>query len=133
MNSNMQLLSFLVSLFYGIIFYYLTIINFKLIEKLKKYLKHIITVIFVLDMIIIYIIIFYNLNKGYFHIYFLLMVIFGYFVGFITNKRIFSKINVNKLLRRWKKIFFMLVFEMNRVEIWLKLRKLAEKKKNVFF
>ena len=100
MNSNMQLLSFLVSLFYGIIFYYLTIINFKLIEKLKKYLKHIITVIFVLDMIIIYIIIFYNLNKGYFHIYFLLMVIFGYFVGFITNKRIFSKINVNKLLRR---------------------------------
>lgn len=100
MTSNMQLLSFLVSLIFGIFFYYITLINFKLIKDLKKYLKHIITFIYVLDMIIIYIIIFYNLNKGYFHIYFLLMVIFGYFVGFITNKRLLSKINVNKILRR---------------------------------
>lgn len=109
MTSNMQLLSFLVSLIFGILFYFITIINFKLIENLKKYLKHIITFIYVLDMTIIYIIIFYHLNKGYFHIYFLLMVIFGYFVGFLLNKKIISKIDVNKILRRWKNIFDVLV------------------------
>lgn len=100
MTSNMQLLTFLISFIYGVLFYYLTIINFKLIEDLKKYMKHIITFIYVLDMIIIYIIMLYNLNKGYFHIYFIVMVIIGYFVGFITNKRIISKINVNKIFRR---------------------------------
>lgn len=132
MSSYLQLLSFFVSLVFGILFYYVTIINFKIIESLKKYLKHIITFIYVLDVIVIYIIIFYKLNKGYFHIYFLLMVILGYFVGFLTNKKILSKINVNKIFRRWKNHFSMLVFEVNRVEIWLKLRKLAKKKKNVF-
>lgn len=100
MNSNMQLISFLISFIYGIIFYYLTIFNFRLIRDLKIYLQHIITFIYVLDMIIIYIILLYHLNKGYFHIYFIGTVFMGYFVGFITNKRIFSKIYVNKILRR---------------------------------
>lgn len=100
MTSNMQLISFLVSFIYGIGFYYLTIINFRLIKDLKIYIQHIITFIYVLDMIIIYIILLYHLNKGYFHIYFIGMVMMGYFVGFITNKRILSKINVNKIIRR---------------------------------
>lgn len=100
MNSNMQLLSFLVSFLFGNIFCFLTIINFKLIETLKKYLQHIITFIYVLDMVIIYIIMLYKLNKGYFHIYFILMVMIGYIVGYILYKKFLSKILVNKILRR---------------------------------
>ena len=95
----MQLLSFAISFVYGIIFYYLTILNFKLISNSKKIIQHILTFIYVIDMVILYIIIFYHLNKGYFHIYFIAMVIIGYFVGFITNKKIISKIIVNKKLR----------------------------------
>ena len=100
MNSNLQLLTFLVSFIYGIIFYYLTIINFKLIKDLKLCIQQIITFIYVIDMVIIYIIILYHLNKGYFHIYFIAMVIIGYFVGYITNKCLLSKINVNRFVRR---------------------------------
>lgn len=100
MNSNMQLLSFLVSFIFGIIFYFITIINFKLINDLKLYLKHILTFIYVLDMVIIYVIIFYHLNKGYFHIYFLLSVFLGYFVAFLTNKKFLSKICVKQIFKR---------------------------------
>lgn len=100
MNSNMQLLSFLVSFLFGIVFCLLTITNFKLIEKLKKYLQHIITFMYVIDMIILYIIMLYKLNNGYFHIYFIMMVMVGYLVGYILYKKILSKIFVNKILRR---------------------------------
>ena len=96
----MQLLSFAISFVYGIIFYYLTILNFKLISNSKKIIQHILTFIYVIDMVILYIIIFYHLNKGYFHIYFILMVMIGYIVGYILYKKFLSKIFVNKILRR---------------------------------
>lgn len=99
MTSNIQLLSFLVSFLFGICFYFLTIINFKLIIDLKRYLKHIITFIFVLDMIIIYSIIIYHINKGYFHIYFVLMVIFGFVIGYYFYKLLLKKLSNIKHLK----------------------------------
>jgi len=101
MNSNMQLISFLVSFIFGILFYFVTILNFKLIENLKRYVQHILTFIYVIDVTIIYIIIFYHLNKGYFHIYFILMVFVGFFIGYFLYKRIISKINVKRLFKHW--------------------------------
>lgn len=112
MPSNMQLLSFLVSFIFGICFYFFTIINFKLIEKLKRYIQHIITFIYVIDIIIIYIIIIYRLNKGYFHIYFILIVFVGFFVGFILNKKIISKIDVKRFFKNWKTNGYVLVSKM---------------------
>ena len=103
MNSKMQLLSFLVSFLYGIIFSFLTIFNFKIIENYKVYLKHILTFIYVLDMTFIYIIILYNLNKGYFHIYFILTVILGFLIGLYLKKKIFCKINVKHLFKHCQK------------------------------
>ena len=87
MNSNIQIISFIVSFIYGVIFYFVTNINVYLIKDLKLYLKHILTFIYTLDMAIIYIIILYHLNKGYFHIYFIM--------GYIIDKKL-SKLSVKK-------------------------------------
>lgn len=87
MSSNLQLLSFFVSLIYGILFYFLTILNFKLIKDLKLIVKHLLTLIYVLDITIIYIIIFYHLNQGVFHIYFIFTVFAGFFLGFLIHKK----------------------------------------------
>lgn len=103
MTSNIQLISLFISFLFGIIFYYLTIINFKIIDNLKKYLIHLITAIYVLDITIIYVIIIYKINKGYFHIYFIVMVLIGYFVGYITNYKILCKINVKSIINKLKK------------------------------
>lgn len=96
MNSNLQLISFLVSFLFGLIFYFLTYINFKLIKDLKKIFQHLLTFIYVIDMTIIYIIIFYHLNKGYFHIYFIFTVFIGFIIGFLINKK-FGSVFKNKL------------------------------------
>ena len=96
MSSNLQLISFLVSFIFGIFFYYITILNFYLIDNFKLIIKHLLTFIYVIDMAIIYIIIFYHINKGYFHIYFILMVLVGYIMGFLLNKKVISKIIVKK-------------------------------------
>ena len=99
MSSALQLISFLVSFLYGIFFYFLTSLNFYLIKDLKLYLKHILTFVYVIDITIIYIIIFYHLNKGYFHIYFILMVFVGFLIGYIIQKHIISKINVKSIFK----------------------------------
>ena len=99
MHANLQLISFLVSFIFGICFYFLTILNFYLIDNLKLFLKHILTLIYTIDITIIYIIIFYHLNKGYFHIYFILTVFIGFFIGLLIHKKLLSKINVKRLFR----------------------------------
>ena len=99
MTSSLQLYSFLISFIFGIIFYFLTDINFKLINDLKKYLKHIITFIYVIDMTIIYIIIIYNINKGYFHIYFIFLVFVGFIIGYILKREVLSKIDVKRFFK----------------------------------
>ena len=99
MTSNLQIISFLVSFIYGIFFYFLTVINFKLIESLKVYLKHILTFIYTIDMTIIYIIIIYHLNKGYFHIYFIMMVFIGFSSGLLLHKKLLSKIDVKRFFK----------------------------------
>ena len=99
MNSNLQLISFLVSFIYGLIFYFLTILNFYLIKNLKVIIQHILTFVYCLDMTIIYIIIFYHLNRGYFHIYFILMVFVGFICAGIFHKMFGSKINVKRFFK----------------------------------
>ena len=99
MNSNLQLISFLVSFIFGIIFYLLTTLNFKLIKDFKIWVQNILTFIYVIDIVIIYIIILYHLNRGYFHIYFILMVFVGYITGLFLYKKYISKINVKRFLK----------------------------------
>lgn len=103
MTSNTQLISLSISFLYGIIFYYFTIINFKIIDSMNIHIKHFITSIYVLDIAVIYAIIIYKINNGYFHLYFLVLVILGYFVGYLTNKIYFSKINVKLNIFKLKK------------------------------
>lgn len=97
MNSVNQIISFIVSFLYGFIFFLLTKVNFYLIEQLKNIIKNIITVVFVLDMIFLYILILYKINGGYFHIYFIVTVVFGYIISFVFYKKFFSKINVKHI------------------------------------
>jgi len=94
MNSNVQIISIISSFIFGTFFSLLTYINFKLIKNYKKIIQNILSCIFVLDMIIIYIILMYKINNGYFHIYFIVTVFIGFFVGLLLLKKYISKINV---------------------------------------
>lgn len=101
MTSIIQLYSLALSFVYGIFFCILSKLNFKIIDSMSRFLRYILTFLFVMDMVIIYIILIYKLNKGYFHMYFVLLVFCGYLIANILLKNI-RKFDVNHILGRLK-------------------------------
>ena len=90
MSANLQLICFLVSFLYGILFGLLTKLHFSLINKYHQIFQ-----IFIIDIILGYILIMYNLNAGIFHIYFFIFILGGYLLSFLILKYL-KKIRLNK-------------------------------------
>ena len=87
MDSYTQLTLILLSYIYGILFYLLAKYNLFITKNLSTLLKYIITFIFIIDIVIIYIYLVFQINKGIFHFYFLLSL----FLGYLTNLKIWPK------------------------------------------
>lgn len=78
MNSYVQVISLVVSFIYGILFYTFTKFNYFIIENRGVLFKFIVTLVFIIDVVVLYIYLMYKLNNGYFHIYFIIMLVVGY-------------------------------------------------------
>lgn len=102
MNSLLQVVSFLVSFLYGVSFYLLSRFNKYITENRKIIFRFIITLIFIVDIAILYIYILYKINHGYFHIYFLATVVIGFVVTHVFYRKIKSmcKMYVKKLRKK---------------------------------
>lgn len=87
MTVKIQLILLVISFCYGIIFYFLTKFNIFLIKNLSIFVKFLITFIFIIDMVLVYIFLVYKINSGIFHFYFLLAMIVGFIlIGFNDTK-----------------------------------------------
>lgn len=79
MNSYVQVLSFLVSFVYGLGFYLFSRFNkFMLVNK-KFYVQLLITLVFVVDAVILYVYLMYKINFGVIHPYFVMVVVLGFY------------------------------------------------------
>lgn len=100
MDYKLQLLSLFISFIYGIFFSLLTNFNYKCLYKTSTPLKITFNIIFVLDIVLLYTFIIYKVNKGVFHIYFILMILLGYVISFnkikMLIKRLKEKSNIVK-------------------------------------
>ena len=101
MDSLTQVYLIGISYIYGVFFYLLAKYNMLITKNLSPFLKYIITFIFVIDIVIIYIYIVFKINKGIFHIYFLLSM----FLGYITILKILPNVVKFCQLRKKKKKF----------------------------
>ena len=102
MNSGIQVLIFLISFIYGIVFCFLSKINILITKKLSIFLKVLINLIFVLDIVLLYIYIIYSINNGIFHISFLIVLIMGYvLIEYNYNNIVYL---CQKLTKKIKKI-----------------------------
>ena len=88
MELSIQLQVLTVSFVYGILFSYLLKLQYKFLFESTKFYKILITFLFVFDNCLLYFLILRAINNGIFHIYFLLVLILGFFVGnnFIRKK-----------------------------------------------
>ena len=95
---SLQLLALLINFLYGFILFFLSYINYLFIKKEPVLVKILITVVFMLDYTFVYLVIFYRLTSGIFHIFYLFLFILGYYTAY--------KFKVNGIL---KKIFNLIV------------------------
>lgn len=81
MDSLTQIISFIVSFVYGIGFYMLAKFNKSILYAKKDIWKFIVTFIFIIDIVILYLAILFKINKGTIHPYFIITLIFGFVLG----------------------------------------------------
>jgi hypothetical protein len=91
MDYKIQLLSFLFSFIFGIFFYITSFLNYKMINKYNVILRYLITIAFIIDISLLYILMMYKINYGVIHIYFVMVLFIGYYIGFRYCKK-FRKI-----------------------------------------
>ena len=88
MNIKLQLITFIFSSVYGFIYFYLVKLNRRLTKENKTIIKYIDTSLFTLDSVLIYVVINYKINEGYFHIYFIIILIIGFSIAYYTEKSV---------------------------------------------
>ncbi len=98
MSSYIQVVSFFVSFVYGIIFYYVSFFNKGLICNKSIVKQFVVNLIFILDVVLIYIYVMYKINQGNIHVYYITLVVVGYWVGYKSLNK--CKNIVNKIKSR---------------------------------
>lgn len=85
MSLNIQIISLLYSFIFGIIFYFLVLLNKKYLYNNK--LSFIVCLLFVIDNVLLYFIILRYINNGIFHIYFFITIILGFLLSYFIDKK----------------------------------------------
>ena len=101
MNSYVQVLSFVVSFINGLVFYLLSYANKVMISNKNNVVKLLITLVFVIDVVILYIYIMYKINYGMIHPYFVAVVFLGYVVMMFLYDKCVSLLK--KLIKKIKR------------------------------
>lgn len=99
MDYKIQILSLIYSFGYGVFFYFLSILNDKILIK-NRVLSVVLLLLFVFINALLYITILYKINFGIFHIYFLIMLALGYYFVFFLKKLLIKNIKWDKLKRK---------------------------------
>lgn len=105
MDLKIQIISLLFSFVFGVFFSICTNLNYRFLFSKNKVFKIIITIIFVLDLSLLYFLMIRKINQGVIHGYFLLAIALGFFLGFINLSKYlnFMKQKIKKCLKNVKK------------------------------
>lgn len=87
MNSYIQFICLVGSFLYGMLLNVLNLFNIKLIKDKPLLIKIIISILYVLNVTLLYILFLYKLNYGVLHIYFILLIIMGYIFGTVKKRK----------------------------------------------
>lgn len=91
MNLKIQIFSLIFSFFYGILFSFLINVHYQFLFFKKKWVQIVVTILFLLDMALLYFLILRIINNGIIHIYFYLMIFLGFYLTFPVLKKIRKK------------------------------------------
>ena len=90
---KIQIYTIIFSILYGIFFYILVSLNYKLIHSEKRLIKYFSTILLIIFSVLIYFIGIMKISYGVFHIYSVLCILFSYTLTYY----IFSSIDNKKI------------------------------------
>ncbi len=103
MNAKTQIIVLLFSFLYGFIFYYLYKLNNKIITNHNHLFQSFTTIMFMYNIVLIYLISLYKLNHGMFHIYFSIMLFLGFISALKIKNLLLSNVKFTNFLAKLKK------------------------------
>ena len=102
MTAKVQIIVLLFSYLYGIMFYILSHLNNLFIHKKNKIYRSITSIVFIYNIVLIYIIAIFKINNGSFHIYFLIMIILGFISGIKTKNKMLKNVKLRSFIEKIK-------------------------------
>lgn len=87
MELKVQLLSLFVSFLFGIFLFLMFKLNYKYLFLSSNKKKIFFNFIFCFDLSLLYFLILYYLNNGSLHLYFLLLIVFGFLLSYNFTKK----------------------------------------------
>lgn len=103
MTAEVQLFTLSVSYLFGYLFYYLYKLNYIIIKNKKRFYQSLITILFMYNIVLIYIILIYKINNGIFHIYFFIMIILGFITNIKVTKKMLKNVKCRCFIEKIKK------------------------------
>lgn len=103
MTATTQIICLLFSFFYGLFFFFTWGINSLIIKTKKRRYRSLISILFMCNIVLIYLIILYKINFGAFHIYFLFMIILGFLTGIKIRKLLSNNVKLQIFIAKVKK------------------------------
>lgn len=87
MELKIQLLSLFVSFIFGIFLFFMVKLNYKYLFSSFNKKRIFFNFIFSLDFSLLYFLVLYYINDGILHLYFLLLIIFGFLLSYNFTKK----------------------------------------------
>ena len=87
MNSYIQLLCLILSFIFGILIYYANIFNNNVLKRKNIIIKLMLSVLYLFNMSLLYVVLLYKLNDGVLHIYFVLLILLGYLFCCVRKRK----------------------------------------------
>lgn len=103
MNAKTQIIALLISFLYGCFFFLTNKLNKKIIEKQKRIYRSLIQILFMCNIVLLYIIIIFKINNGKFHIYFFFMIALGYIFGIHLSNNLLKNVKCPPFIEKIKK------------------------------
>lgn len=103
MPANIQLIALGASYLFGFIFYYLYKINYIIIKGKKRFYQSLITILFMYNIVLIYIIMIFKINHGMFHLYFFIMIVLGFLTNIKLTKKMLKNVKYRSFIEKIKK------------------------------
>ncbi len=94
MALKFQIISLIYSFVFGLVFSLLVNLHYEILFSKKKWFRIFMNFLFVVDMALLYFLILKKINGGMIHLYFYLLILMGFFLGYTKT------IKVRSLFRR---------------------------------